>query len=168
MGAHPLDDRLEVEACPARPVAQRGAVELEALPPVDLGLAVERQMVAELGDDEVGDQRLGGQAARHEALRGVGLRDRTPARPGSGGRRTAAAASPSAARRRADPAPQERRSVDRRGHPELRRHDVAARRDVLADPGHWSATARAERRGRLDHPLDPRQMGGEPAGRGCG
>jgi hypothetical protein len=139
MGAHPFDDRLEMEACPARPVAQRGAVEVEALPPVDLGLAVERQMVAELGDDDVGDQRLGGQAARHEALRGVDLRDRTPA---------AAAGVPR-------PPCHE--------HPELRRHDVEALRDVLADPGHWSTTARAERRGRLDHPLDPRQVRGEPA-----
>ena len=58
------DDRPEVEAGLADPVAQGGPVERDPLPPVDLGLAVERQVVSELGDDDLGDQRLGGQAAR--------------------------------------------------------------------------------------------------------
>jgi hypothetical protein len=100
MGAHSLDDGFEVEARPARPIAQRGAVEIKALPTVDLGLAVERQVVAELGNDDVGDQRLGGQAARHEAFRGVSLRDRTPAAAAGVSRPT------------------------RHQHPGLRRHDV--------------------------------------------
>ncbi|CAN7143712.1 hypothetical protein LJR234_000080 [Mesorhizobium amorphae] len=41
---------------------------MDALAGVDLGLPVERQMITELGDDDLGDQRLGRQEAGHDML----------------------------------------------------------------------------------------------------
>jgi hypothetical protein len=73
--AHVPDDRLEMEAGAPDPVAERAPVKLDALPPVDAGLAVKRQVVAELRDDHLGDQALGRQPARHDVLRGMGLCD---------------------------------------------------------------------------------------------
>lgn len=54
---------------PSNPVGQRGAVKLNALPSIDLGLAIERQMVRVLPDDNVGDQGLGRQTALDQPRR---------------------------------------------------------------------------------------------------
>ena len=110
------------------------AVEPDALAGVDPGLAVERQMVAELRDDDLGDQRLGRQPARHDMLGRMRLHHRP---------RAAAAGILRAARHQ---------------HPQLRRHHVEPLGDVLADLRHLAAAAGAERARGLDHPLDPRQM----------
>ena len=139
MIAHVPGDRLQVEAGPAGPVAQGGAVEPDAVAGVDPGLAVERQMVAELRDDDLGDQRLGRQPARHDMLGRVRLHHRP---------RAAAAGVPRAARHQ---------------HPQLRRHHVEPLGDVLADLRHLAAAAGAERARGLDHPLHPRQMRRQPA-----
>jgi hypothetical protein len=53
---------------PADPVGQGGAVELDALPGVDLRLAVERQMIGILPDDDMRDQPFGRQAALDQPL----------------------------------------------------------------------------------------------------
>lgn len=138
MRAHPVRDRPEVERGAPGPVSQRGAVELDALAAVDARLPIERQMVAELGDQHMGDQRLGGQAAGHDALGRVGLRDRA---------RAFAAGVFRAARHQ---------------HAELGRHDIETLGAVLADPRHRSAATGTQRGGGLDHPLDARQMRGQP------
>lgn len=75
MGAHPLDDGLEVEAGSADPVAQAGAVDVDALAAKDLGLPVQGQVIGELGDDDMGDQRLGRQPAGRHVLGRMGLDD---------------------------------------------------------------------------------------------
>lgn len=46
----------------------------------------------------------------------------------------------------------------RHQHPELGGDHVEPLGYVFADPGHLAAAAGALRAGRLDHPLDPRQM----------
>ena len=43
-------------------------------------------------------------------------------------------------------------------HPELRRDDVEALGDVLADPDHGTTAARAGQARGLDHLLEPRQL----------
>ncbi len=103
MDAHPLDDRLEVEAGAADPVAQGGSVEVDALAAEYLGLPVQGKMVGELGDDDLRDQRLGRQATGHDMLGRVRRGDcpldsrLDPPHPGrprpsSGGRRISAGA----------------------------------------------------------------------------
>ncbi len=124
-----------MEAGPASPVSQCRAIQLDALTSVDLGLPVERQMIAELGDDDLGDQRLGRQAARHHMLGRMRLHDRA---------RAAAASVFRAARDQ---------------HAQLRRDHAQPLADVLADSGHLAAAARAQRALGLDDPLHPRQMG---------
>lgn len=73
MLAHPVDDGLQVEAGAAGPIAEACTVEIDALPGVDVGLAVEWQMIAKLRHDDMGDERLGGQSAGDDMLRGMGL-----------------------------------------------------------------------------------------------
>ena len=51
MPAHVAGNGLEMEAGAASPVAQRCAIQLDALASMDLGLPIERQMIAEFGDD---------------------------------------------------------------------------------------------------------------------
>ena len=58
MGENALADRAQVERGSADPVGERRAVEMKALPFVDLRLAIERQMIGIFGDQHVGDQRL--------------------------------------------------------------------------------------------------------------
>lgn len=81
MGLHVPDDRQQVEAGAADPVAERSAVEIDALPLEDPGLAIERQMVAELRDHDPGDELLRGQPAGHDMLGGMGLRHALRAAP---------------------------------------------------------------------------------------
>lgn len=54
MPAHALGDGLEVEAGPAGPVAQCRAIEPDALTGIDFSLPIERQVIAERGDDDLG------------------------------------------------------------------------------------------------------------------
>lgn len=73
MGPHVVDDRHQVEAGAADPVAERAAVEVDPLPLEDPGLTVEAQVVAELRDDDPGDEQLRGQPARDDMLGRMGL-----------------------------------------------------------------------------------------------
>ena len=119
MSVHPLDDGLQVEAGAADPIAEGRAVEVHALAPEDLGLAIERRVVGEFRDDDLGDQRLGRQAAGDDVLGRMGLHDRA---------RAAAAGVFWPARDQ---------------HAELGRNDVEAACDVFADLGHLPAAAGA-------------------------
>ena len=139
MLAHMRRDRLKMEAGAAGPVAEGRPIEPDPLPGIDVRLPIERQMVAEFGDDDLGDQRLGRQAAGHDVLGRMRLRDR----------------------RRAAPAGVFRPPGDE--HAQLRRDQVEPLRDVLADLGHLAAAAGAKGAVRLDDPLHPRQMGGQLA-----
>ena len=76
MLAHVIGDRLKVEAGPPSPVPQGGTVQRDGLARVDVGLTVERHMIAKLRDDHLGDQCLGGKPARHNMFRRMGLHHR--------------------------------------------------------------------------------------------
>ena len=58
MGLHLVDHRHQVEAGAPRPVAERAAAEIQPLPLEDPRLAVERQVVAELGHDDPCDHSM--------------------------------------------------------------------------------------------------------------
>ena len=131
---HLLDDRPEVEAGPPDPVAQGRPIECNPLPLVDPGLAIEREVVAELRDDDLGDQRFGRQPAGHHMFGRMRLDHR------------AGAAAAGVSR------------PPRDQHAELSRDDVETLGDVLADLRHLPAAARAEDALGLDHPLDPGQV----------
>jgi hypothetical protein len=135
MGAHVVDDRHQVETGAADPVAKGAAIEMDALPLEDLGLAIKRQVVAEFRNDDPGDEEFRGQPTGHDMFRRMRLRH---------GLRAAAAGVFGASRHQ---------------HPELGRDHVQPLGQVFADPGHLAATTRAQRAGRLDHPFDPGQMG---------
>lgn len=55
----------------ADPVGERGAVEINALPGIDLRSAIERQMIGVFGDQNLGDRRFGWQPALDEARRRI-------------------------------------------------------------------------------------------------
>src|SRR5262245_17448371 len=59
-------------------VGQRQAVELDALPGIDLGLAVERQVIRVLSDDDMDDQPFGRRAALDQSTRVSKQRLRSP------------------------------------------------------------------------------------------
>ena len=82
MGVHPLDDRLEVEAGAADPIAEGRAVEVDALAAEDLGLAVQRQVVGEFRDD--------GEPARRHRFEPAGERRSAPRSAGRRGPRARA------------------------------------------------------------------------------
>ena len=124
-----------METGAADPVAERAAVQIDPLPLEDLGLPIKRQVVTELRDDNPGDEEFRGQTARHHMFRRMRLRH---------GLRTAAAGV---------------FGPPRDQHPELRGDHVQPFGDVFPDIGHLTATTGAERAGRLDHALDPGQMG---------
>ena len=63
------------EGSPPGPVRQDGAIEFDPLAGVDLGLAVERQVISVLADHDMGDGGLGGQAALNQAGRSRRLND---------------------------------------------------------------------------------------------
>ena len=134
MGAHLVDHRHQVETGAANPIAKGAAIQIDPLPFEDLGLTVERQMVAELCDDNPGDEQLRGQPAGHDMLGRMRLRDSL---------RAAAAGvfrSP------------------RHEHPELGGDHIEPLGHVFTDPGHLAAATRALRAGGFDHPFDPGQM----------
>ena len=118
----------------AHPVAEGGAVELDALAGQDLALPVERDAVAVLRDQHLGQQRLGGQAAGDDARRRGLLVDALVAA-------VAGIAGP-----------------DGHQHPELGRHDIEPLAAVLADPPHLLAATWAVAIGEVQHLLDPLQM----------
>ena len=134
MGLHVIDDRHQVETGAADPVAERAAIQIDPLSLEDLGLAVKRKVVAELGHDDPCDEQFRRQPAGHDMLGRVRL---------CHGLRAAAAGVFGAPRDQ---------------HPELRRDHVQPLGQILADLRHLAAAAGAEGAGRLDHALDPGQM----------
>ncbi len=62
-----LVHRPDQEGGPAGPVREGGAIELDALAGVDLGLAIERQVIGVLADHDMGDGSLSGQPALDQA-----------------------------------------------------------------------------------------------------
>src|SRR6476620_611197 len=132
--AHTVSDRLQMEAGSACPVTQCRSIQPDALAGVDLGLPVERQVIAELRDDDLSDQRLGRQAAGHHVLGCMRLRHSF---------RTATAGV---------------FRTTRHKHAQLRWDHVQPLAHILADPRHLAAAARAQRALRLDNPFHPWQM----------
>ncbi len=119
----------------ADPVGQGRAIELDALPGVDLGLPIQRKVIGVFGDQHLGHRRLGRQAALDQPRRRRRLHHHVLASPaGIFG-----------------PAHDQ--------HPELRRHDVEPLARILADPMQRVAAARAGMVVDIDHHLDARQMG---------
>ena len=139
MRAHVVDDRHEVETGTPDPVAERAAVQVDPLPLEDLGLAIERQVVAEFRDDNPGDEEFRGQPAGHDMFRRMCLRH--------GLRTTTAGVF----------------GPPRDQHPELGGDHIQPLGHILPDLRHLAAATRAKRAGRLDHPLDPGQMGRQMA-----
>jgi len=129
----------ELGGSTADPVCERRAVELDALASIDLALAVERDVVGILPDQDMSHQGLGRQAALDHPRRCRRLDHGALARP---------AAIPG-------PAGDD--------HPELRRDDVEPLGDILADPVQGAATAGTGLFGRLDHDLFARQVLGQRA-----
>ena len=134
-----LMDRLELGGGTADPVRQGRAVELDPLPGVDLALPVERQVVGVLADQDVSHESFRGQPTLDQPRRCRHLHHRTLTSP-------AAVLGPAGD-----------------DHLELRRDDVEALGDVLADPVHPTATARTALAVGLDHDLFARQMLGQGA-----
>ena len=124
----------QVERGASDPVGERRAIETNALPLVNLGLAIERQVVGVFGDDHVRDRRLGRQAALDQPRRRRRLDDDVLA--------SAAGIFGSAHDQ----------------HSELRRHDVEPLADVLADLVKLAPAARAGLVLNVDDRLDARQM----------
>src|SRR3954453_3479097 len=138
MPDHMVEDEIAQRPQPlaglADPVAQGGAVELDALPGEDLALPVERDAVAVLGHQHLDQQRLSGQAAGDDARRRRLLVNALLTAP-------AGIAGP-----------------DGHQHPELGRHDVEPLAPVLADPPHLLVATWAMAVGKVQHLLDPLQV----------
>lgn len=66
-------DRAEFIGGATHPISKGGAVKIDALAAVDLGLPVERQMVGVFSDQHMGDRCLGRHAARDQPRRCGGL-----------------------------------------------------------------------------------------------
>jgi hypothetical protein len=119
----------------ANPVRQRGSIQIDALSGVDLGLAIQRQVVGIFGHQNLRDGGFGRHAAFDQARRRRGLNDPIFAVP----------------------AGIFRAAGDE--HPELRRHDVQPLALVLADPVQLAlAAAGTGLVVDVDDNLDPRQM----------
>jgi len=69
LGADALGERLERGGGLAAPVDERRAWDVHAVAGVDLALAVQRKVVVELRDEDVGEQARAGQPARDRARR---------------------------------------------------------------------------------------------------
>lgn len=136
---HALVDRPEQEGALADPVGERRTVEGDVLAGVDLGLAIERQVIGVFGDHDLRYGRLGGDAALDKARRRRCLDDDLLAGPaGIFG-----------------PTHDE--------NPDLCRHDVQPLGTVLSDRMQAAAAARAGLVVDVDHLLDARQMGRQRA-----
>lgn len=57
----------------ADPIRQRGAIQVDRLAGINLGLTIERQMVGIFGHQNLGDGGLGGQAALDQGLQNAVL-----------------------------------------------------------------------------------------------
>ena len=66
VGHQRVMDRAKLEGGTADPVGQGGSVELHALATVDLGLAIERQVICVFADQHMRHRRLGGHTARDQ------------------------------------------------------------------------------------------------------
>lgn len=137
MLGQPVDHEAEVEGRGAGPVRQGAAVDLDAGTRQDLALAVERQVVRELGHQHVCDGPFGRQPAFDQPGRGWRLGNPV----------------------RTDAAGILRADVDQ--HAELRGHDVQPLGPILADPVHAAAPTRALKARRFDDTLDARQVRGQ-------
>ena len=120
---------------PAHPVADRGAVETDALAREDRELAVDRRMIGVLANRNPGEQRFGRQAAIDDV---VGRRRLDDAR--------LIAAAAAIARATGD------------SHAELDRHDVEPLGDMLVDDVQITAAAGAGLILDVDDALDPLEM----------
>lgn len=78
-----LVERTQEPSGPSDPVSQHRTVERDALPGVDLGLAIERQMVRILPHDDVGDQGFSRQTTLDQTRRCRHLHHRAWASPAS-------------------------------------------------------------------------------------
>ncbi len=140
VGGQPLAQRLQQPSHPSDPVGERRAVKFDAGSGVDQGLPIQRQMIAELGDQHLGQQPWSRPAAldrqrRHRRLVNALAGPAGEARP------------------------------DVADHLELRRHVVENFRDVLADDVQLAAAGRTGAARRLVPAFLPRQMAGQrPAG----
>ena len=135
----PLVDRPQQEGRSPDPVGQGRAIEIDALPSVDLRLTIERKMVGILGHQHLGDRCFGRQATFDQPRRCRCLHHHVLAGP-AGIFGTA-----------------------HDQHPELGRHDVETLGDVFADPVQGAGAAGTDRARHVDHRLDPRQMGWQRA-----
>ena len=134
-GEQQFPQRLQPPCRAATPVGQRRAIEVDAVAGIDPRLAVERQAVGVLGDNDLGNQRLGRHAAGDQTLRRRSLDDRLGAGPAT------------VARAPGDPDPQAQRD-----HVELLG-------DVLIDHVQRAAAAWAGLVGDVDNDLVALQMG---------
>jgi hypothetical protein len=116
------------------PIGQRRAVELNALPSVNLGLPIKRKVIGVFGDQDLRYGALSRQSALNQPRRRGRLHNHVLA--------TAAAIF--------GPANDE--------HPELRRHDVETFARVLADPMQRLAATRTSAVFDVDQHLDAWQM----------
>ena len=62
-------DRAQLEGGTPNPIRKGGAVEIDALAAIDLGLSIERQVVGIFADQHMRHCRLGGHAARDQTRR---------------------------------------------------------------------------------------------------
>jgi hypothetical protein len=118
----------------ADPVGQRGSVQIDALPGVDLRLAVQRQVVGIFRHQDLGDGGFRRHAAFDQSRRREGLHDTIFATP----------------------ATVFRAAGDE--HPELGRHNVQPLAFVLADTVQLALAAGAGPAVDIDDDLDPWQM----------
>ena len=126
--------RPQHEAGTADPIGQCRAIEIDALPGVDLSLPIQRKMIGVFGDENLRHRRLGRQSALDQPRRRGRLHHHVLASP-------AGVFGPA-----------------NHQHAELRRHDVEPFAGVLADPMQRVAAARAGVVIDIDHHLDARQM----------
>ena len=126
--------RPQHEAGPADPIGQCRAIEIDALPGVDLSLAIQRKMIGVFGDQDLRHRRLGRQSALDQSCRRGRLDHHVLASPAG----VFGAAN--------------------HQHPELRWHDVEPFAGVLPDAMQRVAAARARVVIDIDHHLDARQV----------
>jgi hypothetical protein len=127
-------NRSQQEGGAAHPVSKGRTIEIDALPGVDLGLAVERQVVGVFGDQHLSDGRLGRKAAFDQPRRCRRLNHDVLTRP------TGVFGPPD------------------HQNPELGRHDVETLGAIFADYMQRPTAARAAVIFDVDDHLDPRQV----------
>jgi hypothetical protein len=131
---HAIIDRSQQPGGAADPIRQGGAIEIDALAGVDLGLPVQRQMIGVFGDENLRDGRIGRQSALDQPRRCGSLHHDLFAGP--------AAVFGTAHDK----------------HAQLSGDDVQPFAHVLADPMQRMMAARTGVILDVDHHLDARQM----------